>query len=63
MSGMDPHGLVGAVNVASVYTTITLPLSPPTGALAVVTDDPFGAVLAYWDGTNWRRSTDKTIIV
>lgn len=44
------------------YTIAALPAGP-TGALALVTDDAGGAVIGYYDGTNWRRSTDKSIIV
>lgn len=45
------------------YTTITLPTTATLGTLVIVTDDPGGAVLAYWNGANWLRATDKSVIV
>lgn len=32
------------------------------GAIIYVSDETGGAVLAFSDGTNWRRSTDRTIV-
>lgn len=37
---------------------------PADGSLlhAVVTDEVGGATLAFWDGTNWRRSYDLVVV-
>ncbi|MEM1234583.1 MAG: DUF2793 domain-containing protein, partial [Pseudomonadota bacterium] len=43
------------------YTVATLP-APETGAVAFVSDAAGGAVMAFGDGTNWRRMTDRAII-
>jgi hypothetical protein len=32
------------------------------GALVYVSDESGGAVLAFSDGTHWRRSTDRAIV-
>jgi hypothetical protein len=32
------------------------------GALVFVTDETDGAVLAFSDGTDWRRCTDRAIV-
>ncbi len=47
------------------YTIATLPDAtiPGEGALIYVTDATGGAVLAFSDGTDWRRSTDRTVII
>lgn len=47
------------------YTIAALPLatSLPAGSQAYVSDDPSGAGPAYSDGSNWRRSNDRSIIV
>jgi len=44
------------------YTLGTLPTSAQLGARAYVTNATGGAVPAFWDGTNWRRVTDRTIV-
>lgn len=33
-----------------------------TGDTAFVTDETGGAVLAFYDGTDWRRVTDRTVV-
>jgi len=32
------------------------------GALLYVTDEAGGAVMAFSDGTNWRRVTDRAVV-
>lgn len=36
--------------------------APVAGGIIYVPDDTGGAVLAFSDGTNWRRVTDRAII-
>jgi hypothetical protein len=43
------------------YTVSSLP-TVVAGGVIFVTDETGGAVLAFSDGTNWRRSTDRTIV-
>lgn len=33
-----------------------------TGSLVFVIDEAGGAVLAFCDGTNWRRVTDRAVV-
>jgi hypothetical protein len=47
--------------VVPSYTVAGLPSASPAAQLAYVTDETGGAVLAFSDGTNWRRVTDRAI--
>jgi hypothetical protein len=53
----------GPVRVKS-YTVATVPSASSSGAGAIVyvSDESGGAVLAFSDGTNWRRVTDRAAI-
>lgn len=55
--------VAGAVRVASMAKT-SLPSATDTGAGAMlhVPDEAGGAVLAFSDGTNWRRVTDRAVV-
>jgi len=37
-------------------------ISPRAGAQLFITNETGGAVLAFGDGTNWRRVTDRAIV-
>ena len=43
------------------YAKASLPTAV-AGGIIFVTDETGGAVIAFGDGTNWRRSTDRTIV-
>lgn len=43
-------------------TKAGLPINAVSGQLAFVTDEAGGAVLAFYDGTNWRRATDRAVV-
>ena len=45
------------------YTVATLPsaISNGAGAIIYVSDETGGAVLAFSDGTDWRRVTDRAV--
>lgn len=45
-----------------VVTVASLPSVSPAGRLVVVSDETGGSVLAFTDGTNWRRSTDRAVV-
>ncbi len=49
------------VAIMASYTVATLP-TVVTGGLIYVSDESGGAVLAFSDGTNWRRVTDRAIV-
>ncbi len=53
----------GPVRVKS-YTVAGVPSASANGAGSIifVTDETGGGVLAFSDGTNWRRSTDRAIV-
>lgn len=55
--------VAGPARVASVAKA-SLPSASDTGAGAIlhVPDETGGAVLAYSDGTNWRRVTDRAVV-
>ncbi|NKE43907.1 hypothetical protein HB662_03900 [Roseomonas frigidaquae] len=44
------------------YTVATVPTPNPGGQTAYVNNESGGAVLAFSDGTNWRRVTDRAIV-
>jgi hypothetical protein len=64
--------LINAVNAVSQgslvatksYTVATVPSAATEGAGRViyVSDEAGGAVLAFSDGTDWRRVTDRNVI-
>lgn len=51
----------GAVPVVPSYTVGSLPTAV-AGGVIYVSNETGGAVLAFSDGTNWRRSTDRAIV-
>ncbi len=53
----------GPVRVKA-YTTTTLPNAgnAGSGAILMVSDEAGGAVLAFSDGANWRRVTDRAVV-
>ena len=44
------------------YTVATLPNANPAAQMVFVSDEAGGAVIAFSDGTNWRRMTDRQIV-
>jgi len=69
------HGSAGKlVLVATTMVEVTKPFllnsttisklsgASPAGQLVYVSDESGGAVLAFSDGTNWRRVTDRAIV-
>ncbi|MEH6525915.1 MAG: hypothetical protein V7723_07555 [Sneathiella sp.] len=56
--------LLGPVlKVPTKYTVLTVPdAGKYEAAIIYVSNDAGGAVLAFSDGTNWRRVTDRAVI-
>lgn len=53
------------VNDVNVFTVATLPPAAdwgPSNRLTYVSDESGGAVLAFSDGANWRRVTDRAVV-
>jgi len=44
------------------YTVTTLPSVSLAGGMIFVSDEVGGSILAFSDGTNWRRTTDRAIV-
>ena len=44
------------------YTVLGAPAATTAGQIIFVSNETGGAVLAFSDGTNWRRVTDRTVI-
>ncbi len=44
------------------FTVASLPSASDAGCVIYVSDETGGAVLAFSDGTNWRRVTDRAIV-
>ncbi len=53
---------VEATTELAAATVATLPSSTPAGRLIYVSDEAGGSVVAFSDGTNWRRVTDRAIV-
>lgn len=51
-----------SVHKAPSYTVAELPTEGDAGETAFVSDASGGAVLAFFDGTNWRRVTDRAVV-
>ena len=43
------------------YTVANLPTAQAVGSMAFCTDETSGSIPVFWDGTNWRRTTDRAI--
>lgn len=43
------------------YAVADLPGNAPAGATAYCTDETGGAVPVFYDGTDWRRVTDRAV--
>lgn len=44
------------------YSIASLPVATMLGAMIYVTDATSGPIIAFCDGTNWRRCDDRTIV-
>lgn len=62
MGGANTVITAGRLHVHRSYTVATAPATAPVGASIYVTNESGGAQGAKWDGTNWRRETDRAII-
>jgi hypothetical protein len=48
--------------VVPSYTVAGVPSASPAAQVAYISNETGGAVLAFSDGTNWRRVTDRAIV-
>jgi len=44
------------------YSVVSLPPAFPAGQMIYISDETDGAVMAFSDGTNWRRVTDRAVV-
>lgn len=59
----SPTALTAALPMGfKSYTVATLPAATTAGQMIYVSDESGGAVMAFSDGTNWRRVTDRAIV-
>ncbi len=54
--------LSGGVVYFKSYTVATLPSASQAAGMIYVSDETGGAVMAFSDGTNWRRVTDRAVV-
>jgi hypothetical protein len=54
--------IVADALIVPTYTVTTLPPADPAAQIIFVSNESGGAVLAFSDGTNWRRCTDRAIV-
>ena len=62
---LTPAGSVvinGPVTLASHTVSELSSIVPAAGSMAYCTNETGGAVPAFYDGTNWRRMTDRAIV-
>ena len=60
LDGSD--GMTGPL-VVKTYTVATVPTAADsTQGIIYVSDETGGSIIAFSDGTNWRRVTDRTIV-
>jgi hypothetical protein len=60
--GSRPPAMALATGLAS-YAKAALPALPSSArAIVFVTDEVGGAAPAFWDGTNWRRFSDRAVV-
>lgn len=62
--GINSHGPISAQAPMYFpsYTVATVPSATIAGGMIYVSDETGGAVMAFSDGTNWRRVTDRAIV-
>jgi hypothetical protein len=60
LRGLNGRGVDFPLATTS-YAVADLP-DPVAGGIIYVSNEAGGAVLAFGDGTNWRRSTDRAIV-
>ena len=60
-SGGDAD-LSGGIVYFKEYTVSELPSATTAGGMIYVSNESGGAVMAFSDGTNWRRVTDRAIV-
>jgi hypothetical protein len=51
-----------SITTLQSYTVASAPATAATGAMIYVTDEAGGAVPAFFDGSAWRRVTDRNVI-
>lgn len=44
------------------YSALALPDASTPGQMIFVSDSTYGSCMAFSDGTNWRRSEDRSVI-
>jgi len=54
---LDTYGPTG-----DSYTVATVPSAAQPGQMIFISDETGGATMAFSDGTNWRRITDRAVI-
>jgi hypothetical protein len=53
--------VAGPVKIGG-YTVAALPSASPAAQIVYVSNESGGAVLAFSDGTNWRRVSDRAVV-
>jgi hypothetical protein len=62
LNGTSGNLVISGAAVVASYTVATLPSPATAGAIIYVSDETGGAVTAFADGTNWRRTTDRAVV-
>lgn len=68
IGGTTPAAVTGTTLTSTTtaqlasYTVAGVPSASPAGQVIYVSDETGGGVLAFSDGSDWRRSTDRAIV-
>lgn len=52
----------GQIPRVAVFAVANLPSAADLGRIIYVSDEAGGAVIAFSDGSNWRRVTDRAVV-
>jgi hypothetical protein len=63
LGGLTISGIIApSTFILPTYTVSTLPAANPAAQMVFVSDESGGPIIAFSDGTNWRRTTDRNVV-
>lgn len=63
LGGLTISGIIApSTFILPTFTVSTLPSANPAAQMIYVSDESGGPVIAFSDGTNWRRATDRAVV-
>ena len=63
LGGLTISGIIApSTFILPTFTVDTLPSANPAAQMIFVSDESGGPIIAFSDGTNWRRVTDRNVV-